>query len=118
RVGLARALASDPEVMLMDEPLGALDALTREQQQELILELWWQTKKMFFFITPRVGEALFLATELIVMTPSPGRIAPRYRVDFGRRFIESKDARKVKADLEFIRLREEILHLIHSAPSA
>lgn len=112
RVGIGRALTADPRILLMDEPLGALDALTRERAQELILKIWEAQGKSVFLITHSVEEALFMGSKLIVMSPRPGRITHRFELPFSRRFLAGESARDVKASPEFIAMRETILGII------
>jgi taurine transport system ATP-binding protein len=111
RVALARCLANDPEVILMDEPLGALDALTREKMQGLVLKLWKETGKTIILITHSVEEAVLLGERLIVMAPRPGRIHKEYRLPFADLGVGA-DLRQVKKHKDYGPTREEILTMI------
>jgi len=111
RVALARCLVNDPSLILMDEPLGALDALTREKMQSLILELWKKTGKTIIVITHSVEEALLLGERLFVMAPRPGRIHREYRLPFAELGL-TQSLRQIKQEAEFSKIREEILTMI------
>ncbi len=111
RVALARCLANEPDVILMDEPLGALDALTREKMQSLVLKLWKETGKTIILITHSVEEALLIGERLLVMAPRPGRIHKEYRLPFADIGVD-QDLREVKKHPEFAQRREEILGMI------
>ena len=111
RVALARCLANEPDVILMDEPLGALDALTREKMQSLVLKLWKETGKTIILITHSVEEALLLGERLVVMAPRPGRIHKEYRLPFADLGV-GQDLREVKKHPDFAIKREEILGMI------
>ncbi len=109
RVGIARALAADPQLLLLDEPFGALDAFTREQMQTLLLRLWHDTGKQVLLITHDIEEAVFMASELVLLSPGPGRVQERLPLEFGRRFVAGESCRSIKSDPQFIAQREYVL---------
>ena len=111
RVALARCLINDPDLILMDEPLGALDALTREKMQSLVLKIWKETGKTIILITHSVEEALLLGERLYVMAPRPGRIHKEYNLPFAEMGL-TQDLREIKKNKEFSSTREEILSMI------
>jgi NitT/TauT family transport system ATP-binding protein len=109
RVEIARVLVNQPRLLLMDEPFGALDALTRLRMQELLLDIWEQFRKTIVFVTHDIDEALLLADRIIVMQAQPGRIHEEIKVPFERpRMTE------IIASGEFMRLKQHCLQLLHS----
>ena len=98
RASIARALSFDPELLLMDEPFGALDEIVRDQLNEQLLRLWALTGKTVLFVTHSIPEAVFLATRVVVMSPRPGRIHDVVECDFPRE--RSLDIRETPAFLE------------------
>jgi NitT/TauT family transport system ATP-binding protein len=93
RVSICRALVHDPDILLMDEPFGALDAITREQLVMELNRIWNETRKSVIFVTHDIGEAIFLADRVLVMTPRPGRIEEIVDVDLPRpRTVETRES--------------------------
>ena len=108
RVGIARALAIDPQILLMDEPFGALDAQTRELMQVELLQIWEKTGKTVVFVTHSVDEAIFLSQRIAVFTPHPGTIKEVLEVPFGYPRTEGN----VKLDPKFAELRHHIWEML------
>lgn len=104
RVAVARALALDPVVLLMDEPFGALDAQTRNLLQKELLEIWEKTRKTIVFVTHSVDEAVFLGDRLIVLTSRPGRICDIVSIGL--------DRPRNRTSIEFAQVRRQVLDLI------
>jgi NitT/TauT family transport system ATP-binding protein len=104
RVAVARALAINPGILLMDEPFGALDAQTRNKMQRELLDIWEKTKKTIIFVTHSVDEAVFLADRVVVLTPRPGRIREVIPIDLPR----PRD----RTSADFLRIRRFVLSLI------
>ena len=107
RVALARALINHPKVMLLDEPLGALDAFTRMRMQDEVLRLWQARRTTMLLVTPDIDEAIYMSDRIVLMTPRPGRIERILTVVLERP--------RQRNSAEFLRLRGGILELLHFA---
>jgi len=100
RVAIARALSVDPDILFMDEPFGALDAMTRMNMQEEITNIWEQKKKTIIFVTHDIEEAVFLADRIVIMTPGPGKVKCIINVPIIRKRDRTSD--------EFLKIRDKV----------
>jgi hypothetical protein len=107
RVALARALINHPKVLLLDEPLGALDAFTRMRMQDEVLRLWQARRTTMLLVTHDIDEAIYMSDRIVIITPSPGRIE--------RTIVVALDRPRQRSSPEFLRLRSDILELLHFA---
>ena len=107
RVDVARAIATKPEVLLMDEPFAALDVLTKQRLQEEFLNIWSANRVTVIFVTHDLEEALYLSDRVVVMTPNPGRVRALVEVPFGR--PREPD---IKTELEFQKMRRELGYIL------
>lgn len=108
RVSIARALAVDPDIIFMDEPMGALDAITRMKLQDEILNISRQTKKTIILVTHDIEEAVYLADRIVIMTPNPGRIKNVVTVPL--------KTHRNRTSGDFLKVRDEIFELFHMKP--
>jgi NitT/TauT family transport system ATP-binding protein len=108
RAAICRALARDPKVLLMDEPFGALDALTRERMNVELQRIWQQSRKTVLLITHSIAESVFLGDRVVVMSPRPGRILRDLRIDLPR----PRDFTTTPGHPEYLRLTREIRSLL------
>ena len=107
RVALARALINHPKVLLLDEPLGALDAFTRMRMQDEVLRLWQARGTTILLVTHDIDEAIYMSDRIVIMTPRPGRIDRTIDVELPRQ--------RDRSSAEFLHLRGQILELLHFA---
>jgi sulfonate transport system ATP-binding protein len=110
RVALARALINHPKVLLLDEPLGALDAFTRMRMQDEVLRLWQNRRTTMLLVTHDIDEAIYMSDCILVMTPAPGRIDRKIEIDLDRPRDRTSES--------FVRLRSQILEHLHFAGKA
>ena len=103
RVSIARALAFDPQLLLMDEPFGALDEIVRDKLNQQLLELWERTKKTVVFVTHSIPEAVFLSTKIVVMSPRPGRIIDLIETNF-----PTKRTLDIRETPEFLKIAQRV----------